>query len=201
MTGLTPRDYTRATLSRMGLTGSSKNSDNNRPTREDDNGHEDKAYKAAQAKNTMIYGAGSAPNMGRPGRATGGRIGKATGGALEAGGNKLSGQLVRTLRTPKEAHEDRLNEDGKLGVLMDDRPTRAKGGRTARELGFDVPDTAPETSKPTALGRNKGGRTGRAGGWLASGLHTANARTLRPAPLGGRGLSHGTGLSTWLSFK
>lgn len=147
--GLTPRDHTKAVLGRMGLTGSAKYSDNDRPTREDDGLHEDKGYKKAREESYRIHGAASAPNMGRPGRATGGKVGA---------GSKLSGQLIRTLRTPKEAHDDRMYEDGKVGVLADDRPTRAKGGRANY---LDIPKDAPEENKPTALGRAKGGRANR----------------------------------------
>ena len=173
------RPYERCPVPHWGSQAPRNIPDNDRPDREDDALHDDAAYKAARTKNSYkIYGAAKAPNMGRPGRATGGRINRADGGALEAGGNKLSGQLIRTLRTPKEAHDDRLNEDGKLGVLMDDRPTRAKGGRLGRGSGgrseekdyngLDVPSTAPETTKPTALGRNKGGRTRRSMGGSAT---------------------------------
>ena len=141
--GLTPRDHTKATLARMGLSGSDA-SDNNRPTREDDAGHEDKAYTKARSSAFKLYGAAAAVNMGRPGRSDHSSGVRAP--------TKLSGELQRTLRTPKEAHEDRLDEDGRLGALNNDRPTRATGGRIGRSTG----GSATAKDEYTQAGRTAG---------------------------------------------
>jgi hypothetical protein len=120
MAGLTPQDHTRAVLGRMSLSSPTPGSiDRGKDASGDNYG-----LTAARSSDSSSFGASGAPkspNLGRPGRATGGRL-------------SLSGTLQRNRRTPEETKSDIDNEDRVANELANDRG-RAHGGRIGRSTG------------------------------------------------------------------
>ena len=144
--GLTPRDHTKATLSRMQVSGFSPgNLDRDKDAEGDNYGIT--AAKSSDASSFKMTGAPKSPHLGRPGRQTGGRI---------------SGALQRTRRTAAETASDIAGEDRVANELAKDRAT---GGRIDRAYGGHADEREDRALvgkmvKPSAM-RAKGGRIGR----------------------------------------
>jgi hypothetical protein len=114
--GLTPRDHTAAVLKRMNLAGSVPgNIDRNNDARADNYGLA--SAGSSDASSFKLSGAPKSPHMGRPGRQAGGRI---------------TGDLVRTRRTPRETAKDIADEESTVAAMAKDRAT---GGRIDRAYG------------------------------------------------------------------
>jgi hypothetical protein len=119
MADLSPKAHTQAVLKRMNLAGSVPgNLDRNNDAKADNYGLT--SAGASDASSFKLSGSPKAPHMGRPGRQSGGRI---------------SGDLVRTRRTPEETAKDIASEDAVVQSLAKDREGRAKGGRLGRWQG------------------------------------------------------------------
>ena len=122
MSELTPKAHTAAVLKRMNLSGSVPgNLDRN-----NDMGGDNYGLTSARSSDASSFGASGAPkspHMGRPGRQSGGRI---------------TGDLIRTRRTPEETAKDIANEDKVVNSLAKDREGRKKGGRIGREAGGPI---------------------------------------------------------------
>ena len=154
---LSPRGHTRRVLQNMQLSGSiPANLDRDRDAVDDDYGKN----LAGRSDVSEFGGKGSAPHMGRPGRKAGGR---------------MTGDLIRTRRTPMETAEDIGNEDEKIESIARDRDTKiepknmtlqkkltgserdnfARGGRTSakgKNTTVNVIIGAPKTPPPAAAG-------------------------------------------------
>jgi hypothetical protein len=119
MSGLTPKAHTQAVLKRMNLAGSVPgNLDRNNDAGGDNYGIT--SARSSDASSFGMSGAPKSPHMGRPGRQSGGRI---------------SGDLVRTRRTPEETAKDIASGDKAANALAKDREGRKKGGRIGRWKG------------------------------------------------------------------
>ena len=138
---LTPKAHTAAVLKRMQLSGSVPSNLN----RNNDTGGDNFGLTAARSSDASSFGTDGAPkspHMGRPGRQSGGRI---------------TGQLIRTRRTPEETARDIAEEDKVANALAKDREGRKKGGRIGRWQGGpnrdvvgqkDLYDTLPPEERP-----------------------------------------------------
>jgi hypothetical protein len=171
---LTPKDHTSAVLKRMNLAGSIPgNLDRNNDAQADNYGLA--SARSSDASSFKLTGAPKSPHMGRPGRQAGGRI---------------SGDLVRTRRTPRETAADIADEERTVQALAKDRAT---GGRIGRSLGGSATAKDEYTqagrtmTNEDASGKDRftggdfppshasGGRVGRAhGGRTAKGKTTVN---------------------------
>ena len=134
MQGLTPKAHTQAVLKRMDLAGSVPGNINRGNDASGDNFGLTSA-RSSDASSFRMDGATKSPHMGRPGRASGGRI---------------SGQLVRTRRTPEETAKDIAEEQKTVDALTKDRDNRKKGGRIGREGGGSVMRTLGYSASPTS---------------------------------------------------
>jgi hypothetical protein len=141
MTGLTPKAHTQAVLKRMNLAGSVPGNLN----RDNDASGDNYGLASARSSDSSSFqmdGAPKSPHMGRPGRQSGGRI---------------SGDLVRTRRTPEETASDIANEDKVVNALAKDR--RSEGARDAVN-GAKILRMSP-SQRDAYANEKDGGRIGR----------------------------------------
>jgi len=167
MSDLTPKAHTQAVLKRMQLAGSVPgNLDRDKDAQADNYGIP--SAGSSDSSSFKLSGSPKSPHMGRPGRQSGGRI---------------SGNLLRTRRTPQETAADIASEDKVANSLANDR---ARGGRIGRSTGGQATATDEYTqagrtmTNEDASGKDRfsggnfpptraeGGRVGRASGGRTS---------------------------------
>jgi hypothetical protein len=124
--------------------------------------------RSSDSSSFQMDGAPKSPHMGRPGRQSGGRI---------------SGDLVRTRRTPEETASDIANEDKVVNALAKDR--RSEGAREAVN-GAKILRMSP-SQRDAYANEKDGGRIGRARGGRTKGKTTVNViiggqKTMPPPP-------------------